>query len=213
MAKFAFWGFSEVRSKGILRSCARRCDLSYLTPLPNLGGELRDEEKGGHAGDLYTLEGTHVIDAALSRSQGIDKTQLTEKPRRTEASEMPDGNPIRIGQANTASNPGNETSLSRNENTAATVFVAQNLNAGGGIHGMATSAAGVRGESTRSSGVIGLSPSGPGVSGTSDVIGVSGASGRGPGVSGTTSGNCLWATPRRRHPHRPPREWRVWRRR
>ena len=99
---------------------------------------MRDEEKGGHAGDLYTLEGTHAIDAALSRSQGIDKTQLTEKPRRTEASEMPDGNPIRIGQANTASNPGNETSLSRNENTAATVFVARNLNLGDGIRGEAS---------------------------------------------------------------------------
>jgi hypothetical protein len=41
---------------------------------------------------------------------------------------MPDGNPIIIGQANTASNPGNETSLSRDENIADTVFVARNVN-------------------------------------------------------------------------------------
>ena len=48
---------------------------------------------------------------------------------------MADGDRIIIGQANTASNPGNETTLSRNASTARTVFVARNLNVGDGIHG------------------------------------------------------------------------------
>jgi hypothetical protein len=41
---------------------------------------------------------------------------------------MADGDRIIIGQANTASNPGNETSLSRNAATASTVFTVRNLN-------------------------------------------------------------------------------------
>jgi hypothetical protein len=70
---------------------------------------------------------------------------------------MADGDRIIIGQANTASNPGNETTLSRNAATASTVFVARNLNAGNGI----------RGESVDDTGVSGTSDSGIGVSGFS----------------------------------------------
>jgi hypothetical protein len=63
---------------------------------------------------------------------------------------MPDGDPIIIGQPNTASNPGNETSLSRNEVTDRTVFVARNLNVGGGIIGDCSSGIGVLGRTTTS---------------------------------------------------------------
>jgi hypothetical protein len=89
---------------------------------------------------------------------------------------MADNDPIIIGQANTASNPGNETSLSRNENTAETVFVARNLNQGDGIHGEA-------------SGSIGLNI---GVEGTSDDgTGVNGSSITGVGVGGFSSGTAV----------------------
>ena len=86
---------------------------------------------------------------------------------------MADGNPIIIGQDNTASNPGNETILRRTENTAATVFVARNLNLGDGIHGEASGGG---------NGVSGTSSSGPG------VVGRSAAGGAGAGVVGITSG-------------------------
>ena len=78
-----------------------------LNPVSYLGGELRNEGKGGHAGDLH----------------------------------MADGDLIIIGQANTASNPGNETSLSRNEGTARTVFAARTLNVGDGMRAARPSAA------------------------------------------------------------------------
>jgi hypothetical protein len=86
-----------------------------------------------------------------------------------EASEMADGDPIIIGKANTASNPGNETSLSRNEVTNQTVFVARNLNAGSGIHGEASgSGFGVFGISTSGIGVLGLRTDPAGVAGFFD---------------------------------------------
>jgi hypothetical protein len=103
---------------------------------------------------------------------------------------MADGDPIIIGQANTASDPGDQTSLSRNEATNRTVLFARNLNVGGGIHGMAsdfvspgvqgtnTSAIGVFGVSTSSSGVVGISGSSSGVRGSSD---------RGDGVRGSSN--------------------------
>jgi hypothetical protein len=121
---------------------------------------------------------------------------------------MADGDPIIIGQANTASNPGNETSLSRNEVTNQTVFVARNLNVGDGIRGEAPNGFGVSGISTRGAGidafsssgfgvralsisnvgVIGHSRSTVGVSGTSTSgVGVRGGSGTSTGVSGTST--------------------------
>src|SRR5829696_6277044 len=36
--KFAFWAFSEVRFKGVLGSCARPCNPSYLYSLYNTAG-------------------------------------------------------------------------------------------------------------------------------------------------------------------------------
>jgi hypothetical protein len=73
---------------------------------------------------------------------------------------MADGDRIIIGQANTASKPGNETSLSRNEGTAATVFVARNVNVGDGIHGAAVGDTGVSGTSDSGVGVTGDSDDG-----------------------------------------------------
>jgi hypothetical protein len=102
-------------------------------------------------------------------------------PREKETSEMADGDRIIIGQANTASNPGNETSLSRNAGTARTVFVARNLKEGGGIHG----------EALDYTGVFGTSDSGVGVGGTSNSrYGVWGSSGTGHGVRGTSFSNA-----------------------
>jgi hypothetical protein len=85
---------------------------------------------------------------------------------------MADGDPIIIGKANSASNPGSETRLSRNEDTAATVFVVRNEKRGDGIHGEASGdqAAGVRG--TGDTGVQG--EGGFGVEGTSSLYGVYG---------------------------------------
>jgi hypothetical protein len=80
---------------------------------------------------------------------------------------MADGDRIIIGQANTASNPGNETSLSRNAGTARTVFVARNLNMGNGIRGEAVHYTGVDGRSTTSVGVYGASSVSTGVKGVS----------------------------------------------
>src|SRR5215208_2698868 len=74
-------GQTELRITQILGSCARRCGLSYLTPSANLGGESRNEEKGGHAGDFYTLEETHVIDVALSRLQASENPANRTQPR------------------------------------------------------------------------------------------------------------------------------------
>jgi hypothetical protein len=112
---------------------------------------------------------------------------------------MANGDPIIIGLPNTASNPGTATILSRDENTAETVFVARNLNIGdgirgeasddayGGVRGINTIGTGVRGESDTSYGVWGGSNGGTGVRGRSnDSDGVSGTSSSGTGVSGTS---------------------------
>jgi hypothetical protein len=85
---------------------------------------------------------------------------------------MADGDRIIIGKDNTAGNPGNETSLSRNENTAATVFVARNLNVGDGIHGEASGDTGVTGTSDSGVGVFGSSTGG--APGGPDLYGVVG---------------------------------------
>jgi hypothetical protein len=116
---------------------------------------------------------------------------------------MADNDPIIIGQANTASNPGNETSLSRHENTAETVLVARNLNQGDGIHGEASGSIGlnigVRGTSANGTGVAGTGSGageegtgGIGVEGTSDDgTGVNGSSITGVGVGGFSSGTAV----------------------
>jgi hypothetical protein len=100
---------------------------------------------------------------------------------------MPDGDPIIIGQDNTASNPGNETSLSRNETNPTTVFVVRNLNAGSGIRGEASgNGYGVLGTSNSGNGVLGTSSNGVVGSSTSST-GVSGISNSGfAGVSGSS---------------------------
>jgi hypothetical protein len=101
---------------------------------------------------------------------------------------MADGDPIIIGQANTASNPGNETSLSRNEVTNQTVFVARNLNVGDGIRGEAPNGFGVSGISTRGAGIDAFSSSGFGVRALSiSNVGVIGHSRSNVGVSGTST--------------------------
>jgi hypothetical protein len=101
---------------------------------------------------------------------------------------MADGDRIIIGQANTASKPGNETSLSRNEGTASTVFVARNLNVGAGIHGESVDDTGVSGTSDSGDGVRGLSNTRNGVTGFSgDGVGMAGFSSTGTGVLGTSS--------------------------
>src|SRR5688572_26406650 len=75
------------------------------------------------------------------------------------SAEMADGDPLIIGQPNTSTLPGAETTLTRNQTTAETVFVARNVDAGDGIlgdagagaigvHGMSASGFGVRGSST-----------------------------------------------------------------
>jgi hypothetical protein len=84
--------------------------------------------------------------------------------------------PFTIGQANTAILPGAETSLTRNEASANTVFVARNLDAGDGIQGQA-GAEGI--------GVQGLSKDGFGVRG-SGGLGVVGDSSGGVGVAGSS---------------------------
>jgi hypothetical protein len=102
---------------------------------------------------------------------------------------MPDNDPIIIGQANTASNPGNETRLERNEATGRTVFVARNLNDGDGILGEASgSNTGVRGRNLRGGGpgVSGTSGTGPGLRGFGGT-GVIGNSSSGVGVRGHSS--------------------------
>jgi hypothetical protein len=127
---------------------------------------------------------------------------------------MADGDPIRIGRANTASNPGNETILNRNEAGLLAnrpVLLARNLNQGDGIHGEGSgpfrgvqgtsaigtgvlgqsSSYGVRGNSSSGTGVRGLCLSGfsgTGVDGIcSDGTGVSGYSGSGPGMLGSST--------------------------
>jgi hypothetical protein len=82
---------------------------------------------------------------------------------------MADGDPIIIGQDHVASNPGNETRLSRNERTNRAVFVARNLNEGDGIRGESGSYTGVKGTSDTGFGVLGTSDTGEGVHGTSST--------------------------------------------
>jgi hypothetical protein len=82
---------------------------------------------------------------------------------------MADGDPIIIGQDNTASN---ETSLSRDENTAAIVFVARNLNEGDGIHGESNDGIGVQG--TTGGGVAGPAAGVRGINRAGEGVGVVG---------------------------------------
>jgi hypothetical protein len=110
---------------------------------------------------------------------------------------MADGDRIIIGKDdNTASNPGNETSLIRNEATARTVFVARNVNLGDGIHGEASDGSGVRGMSSGGLGVSGRSDTSVGVSGSSTFgTGVDGNSFTGPGTfGGSDSGTGVVGT-------------------
>jgi hypothetical protein len=103
---------------------------------------------------------------------------------------MADNSPILIGRNNSASNPGNETSLSRNEDTSGTVFVARNLNNGGGIRANATNGVAVWGSSDSSYGVYASSTGGHGLRGDSvSGYGVLGDSrGTLPAISGTNRG-------------------------
>jgi hypothetical protein len=98
---------------------------------------------------------------------------------------MADNDPIIIGNANTASNPGNETSLSRNEATPVTVFVARNLNAGDGIYGRSVGRIGVTGQSDTGVGVHAQARSGRALQALSDSdYGVFALGGTGIGVYG-----------------------------
>jgi hypothetical protein len=76
---------------------------------------------------------------------------------------MEDGDPLIIGDANSATNPGAETSLSRNDKTPITVFAARSLHAGDAIHGEAIDGSGVFGRSDTHEGVVGFTNSGGGV--------------------------------------------------
>jgi hypothetical protein len=67
---------------------------------------------------------------------------------------MADGNPLIIGRPNLASNPGAQTSLSRNETLSRTVFVVQNLNQGNGLRVEAARGIAVHGSSS-GTGVVG----------------------------------------------------------
>ena len=114
---------------------------------------------------------------------------------------MADGDPIRIGRDNTASNPGNETILNRNEAGMLAnrpVFLARNLNQGDGIHGEGSGPFnGVQGTSASGVGVVGRSTNsendqGYGVVGYSSgsgpySTGVSGTCWRGTGVVGSST--------------------------
>jgi hypothetical protein len=100
---------------------------------------------------------------------------------------MANGDPIYIGQENT----GNSTTiLSRNVASHETVFVARNLNAGGGIGvaGRSMNSIGVSGRSSLGIGVHGFSFHGLGVAGRSNSsTGVQGVSTSGLGVRGTST--------------------------
>ena len=104
---------------------------------------------------------------------------------------MPDGERIRIGQDNIASNPGAETLLRRDPNSTRTepVFTARTPVEGHAIHGEATSGYGVLGESTFGPGVYGSSDSGDGLIATSnqDGNGVDASSNSGVGVLGSSN--------------------------
>jgi hypothetical protein len=98
---------------------------------------------------------------------------------------MADGDPIIIGDANTASNPGAETSLSRNDKTPMTVFAVRSLHAGDAVHGEAVDGYGVFGRSDTREGVVGYSHSRYGVTGLSFTGTGVAALGRSTGVLGT----------------------------
>jgi hypothetical protein len=111
---------------------------------------------------------------------------------------MADGDPIRIGRDNIASNPGAETLLRRAANSTRNdpVFTVRTPVGGDGIHGEASgNRIGVQGRSVSGTGVGGVAVSGRGVRGTSDTgigvratsiqsIGVFGDSFSSPGVQG-----------------------------
>jgi hypothetical protein len=114
---------------------------------------------------------------------------------------MADGDPIRIGRTNTASNPGNETILNRNVVGLLAnrpVLLARNLGHGDGIHGEGSGpSSGVQGTSAIGIGVVGRSTNsendqGYGVGGYSSgrgpySTGVIGTCWRGTGVDGNSS--------------------------
>jgi hypothetical protein len=96
---------------------------------------------------------------------------------------MSDGSPLVIGEVNTASGPGDQTLLRRNETTPNTVLVAQNLHVGDAIKGEAGSGG---------HGVVGSSDHGCGVRGSSSWLGVFGTGtgvGPGAGVNGIADSN------------------------
>ena len=110
---------------------------------------------------------------------------------------MADGDPLIIGDANTASNPGAETSLSRNDRTPITVFAARSLHAGDAIHAEAVDGYGVFSRSDTGTGVLGFSNTHDGmlafsarhagVVGNGTVVGVLGSALTGFGVVGGSS--------------------------
>ena len=113
---------------------------------------------------------------------------------------MPDGDNIRIGRNNVASNPGAQTILRRAASSTRTepVFTVQTPVGGDGIHGESASGTGIKGTSTGDPtvgfGVHGISDHGTGVKGEAsadDVAGVHGdsTSGDGVGVLGTNTSN------------------------
>src|SRR5687768_12894368 len=101
---------------------------------------------------------------------------------------MPDGDPILIGQDNIASNPGAETVLRRDVNSASSgpVITARTPVSGDGVYGEARLGTGVSGVSTTGgTGVQGFSSNGFGVRGMSDASnGVRGSSTSSFGVAG-----------------------------
>jgi len=106
---------------------------------------------------------------------------------------MADGDPIIIGQDNTASNPGNQTRLIRNEVTdIGHLFAVRNLNAGSAILGEAREGNGVNAVSDTRAGVVSFVDSGTGVLSTSNTGDGLYASTAGQGrsaVTGDHSGN------------------------
>jgi hypothetical protein len=107
---------------------------------------------------------------------------------------MADGDPIRIGRDNVASNPGAETLLRRARTSTRTdpVFTVRTPVRGDGIHGEASGErTGVQGTSPSGFGVRGASSDGNGVRGSSSrSFGVAGDSFSGSGVGGSSSSSA-----------------------
>jgi hypothetical protein len=107
---------------------------------------------------------------------------------RKDGLEMADGDSIRIGRDNIASNPGAETLLRRAANSIRNdpVFTVRTPVGGDGIHGETSgNRIGVQGRSVSGTGVDGVAVSGRGVRGTSDTgIGVRATSSQAIGVFG-----------------------------